>query len=484
MVSFNREEVEVRLNGKIPWVVKYRPKKVDDVVGQDDAKRSLREWFEQWRKGVPEKKAVLLYGPPGVGKTSLVEALARELKFDVLELNASDYRRKADIERTVGVAARKKPLFKEGLIILMDEVDGLDPKADEGGLEALLEIIKITSNPIVFTANDPWKEHLRPLRDLCLMVEFKELSEGNIVSLLKRICEAENIYCEDEALRRIARRSMGDARAAVNDLQAVADGYGKVTLDLVDAIVKGRDKSLDIWRTLNNIFYADQAWIAKKAVTQSEIDYESLLTWLNDNIPKKYGDLQTLYRAYEALARATVHLSRSKTTGEWGLLSYVFDLMGPGVAFARKKSEEVLKTRYGFPEKVRLAVQLKSVREIREKLAEQLARSILASKSTIKNEVIPYLMVIFRNPSNPVMAARIAIGYRFDNEIIKFLAGPNADNVVKTVEKIRRAKPEEVKVEKIESRKQPKTIAKEEKTRGEGVGKPKGMGGLDKFIKR
>jgi len=274
---------------KIPWIVKYRPRRVEEVVDQDDAKRSLREWLGQWARGrVPERRAALLYGPPGVGKTSLVEALAREFDFEVLELNASDYRRKTDIERTVGVAAGKRPLFKKGLLILMDEVDGIDPRFDEGGVEALLEVVKSTSNPLVFTANDPWREQIRPLRELCLMVEFKELSEGAIVSLLQRICEGERLQCDKEALKLIAERSMGDARAAVNDLQAVAEGYGRVTVDVVRALIRGRDKSLNIWRTLNSIVYAKQAWMAKKAVTQSEVDYETLITWLSDNIPKKY----------------------------------------------------------------------------------------------------------------------------------------------------------------------------------------------------
>jgi replication factor C large subunit len=466
---------------KIPWIVKYRPRRVEEVVDQDDAKRLLREWLGQWARGrVPERRAALLYGPPGVGKTSLVEALAREFDFEVLELNASDYRRKTDIERTVGVAAGKRPLFKKGLLILMDEVDGIDPRFDEGGVEALLEVVKSTSNPLVFTANDPWREQIRPLRELCLMVEFKELSEGAIVSLLQRICEGERLQCDKEALKLIAERSMGDARAAVNDLQAVAEGYGRVTVDVVRALIRGRDKSLNIWRTLNSIVYAKQAWMAKKAVTQSEVDYETLITWLSDNIPKKYTEPEDLYRAYEALSRATLQIARSKVSGEWSLLPYVFDLIGPGITFART-SGSISKEKYGFPEKVRLAIQLKTTREIREKLAEQLARNTLTSKSTVKNEIIPYLTIIFRNTSNPIIAARIAIGYRLDKETIKFLAGPNTENVLKTIEKIRKAKPEEVKEEKPETKKQSKTT-KEGRTAKNN--KAKSTGSLDEFLKR
>ncbi|MEM2757375.1 MAG: AAA family ATPase, partial [Sulfolobales archaeon] len=70
---------------KLPWVIKYRPKKLIDVVNQEKAKEELTEWIESWLKGTPKERAVLLYGPPGCGKTSLTEALANEYGFDFIE---------------------------------------------------------------------------------------------------------------------------------------------------------------------------------------------------------------------------------------------------------------------------------------------------------------------------------------------------------------------------------------------------------------
>ncbi len=431
---------------RLPWVIKYRPKRVDEVINQDKAKQILIPWIETWAKGKkPSKRAALLYGPPGVGKTSLIEAIAKEYGFELLELNASDYRRDTDIRRIVGSAATKKPLFGKGILILLDEIDGIAPKEDAGGLKALLEIIGYTENPIVMTANDPWKDQLRPLRDSVLLVEFRQLSTTHILKLLERICSMEKLYCEKEALKYIAERSMGDVRAAINDLEAIAEGYRKVTLSLAKALVKGRDKSIDLWRTLNSIYYAKYAWQAKKAVTNSEEDYETLLAWLNDNTHKKYKDPEDLYRAYEALARASLFLNRAKFQGHWSLLSYVFDLMGPGVAFARVKGG-ISRERYSYPEKIKMMAQLRQVREVREGLASKIADRVQASRAVVKNEVLPYLYVIFRNSRDPATPARIALGYRLTREEVKLLAGPRADEVLKAAERIRRARGVDVEV--------------------------------------
>ncbi len=428
-----------RLKPWVPWVIKYRPKRIDDVVDQEEAKKILIPWFRKWMSGEkPAKRAALLYGPPGVGKTSLVEAIANEFNFELLELNASDYRSAEAIRRTVGVAAKKKPLFGNGIIILLDEIDGIAPREDAGGLRELLRIIPETENPIVMTANDPWKEQLRPLHEVSELVRFKPLTVNQIVAVLQRICDLEGLECEREALRYIAEVNQGDVRAAINDLQAVAEGYGRVTLTLVKMIVRGREKRIDVFRTLNQVFYADKAWKAKRAVSQSEEDYETLLVWISDNVPRKYTDAGDAFRAFDALSRATIFLSRAKFRGYWTLLSYVFDLMGPGVAFARRG--EIAKARYSYPDRIKMMARLKQVRETRERLAEKLASRLLTSKRTVKGEIMPFLFIIFREAPDPTMAARIALGYRLERGEVEFLAGPRASEILRMVERIKKAR--------------------------------------------
>jgi replication factor C large subunit len=427
----------LKRKGNIPWIIKYRPKRVDEVVNQDQAKDVLIPWFKQWVTGrIPPKRAALLYGPPGVGKTSLIEAIANEFKFEMVELNASDYRKASDIRRTVGVAAFRRPLWGNGVIILLDEIDGISPREDAGGLQELLRIIPETRNPIVMTANDPWKDQLRPLREVSLLVEFKQLSKGDIIAVLERICRLEGILCDREGLAYIAEKSEGDVRAAINDLQAVAEGYGKVTLGLVREVVRGRDKKVSLWRTLGDVFYGRYAWAVKRAITNSEEDYETLMAWINDNIPAKYQHPEDLYRAYDALARASLFLNRAKYGGDWSLLSYVFDLMGPGVTFARKHQHG--RGRYQYPQRIKLLAQLREVRETRELLASKLASRLLTSKSTVKREILPFLFTIFREAPSPIPAASLALGYGLTEREIKLLAGARYREIVKAIEKIKR----------------------------------------------
>jgi replication factor C large subunit len=413
---------------RLPWIIKYRPKRIEDVVDQEEAKKLFLPWLRSWLQGrIPEKRAALFYGPAGVGKTSLVEAAANEYGLELIEMNASDFRRKSDIERVAKIAATQYSLFgKRKKIILLDEVDGISATADRGGLDAILELIKVTVHPIVMTANDPWDQKLKPLRDASLMVPFYRLSERYVVQVLKRICAAENIYCEDEALKLIAQRCEGDLRSAINDLQAIAEGYGKVTVDLARNLVVSRDRQYSPWEMLRNLFMARYAWQAKRAVTHADLDYDTLLQWINENIAVQYTHPEDIWRAHEALARADIYLGRIKKTLSWDLLSYVFDLAGAGVALARRRSKFKW-AKYQFPQKILMLAKTKEVREVRDAIAEVLARRLHISKATARREVIPILQIIFRE--RPDYAARIAIGYNLTDNMIKYLAGPLASKV-------------------------------------------------------
>ncbi len=469
--------------GNIPWIIKYRPRTIEEVANQEEAKKRFLAWFKQWLEGKkPTKRGALLYGPPGVGKTSLVEAVARQYKFELLELNASDYRSAEAIRRTVGVAARKKPLWGRGIIILLDEIDGIAPREDSGGLRALLEIIPESENPIVMTANDPWKDQIRPLHQVSELIPFKSLSLTQVIAILQRICDLEGLECEREALRYIAEVERGDVRAAINDLQAIAEGYGRVTLTLARLLVRGREKKYEIFQTLNQIFYADKAWKARMAISNSQEDYETVIAWLNDNIPRKYEDPRDAYRAFDALSRATIMLNRAKFGGNWSLLNYVFTLAGPGVAFARKYSQ-ISRQRYSYPDRIKMLARLKEVRETRERLAQKIAEGVLSSRRLVKREILPFLFIIFREVEDPSMAARLALGYNLDTKEVEFLAGPRAREILQAIEKIKKARREQKKPAASRAEREEKEVEKGAKRSTRKRGRTKGSSTtLDSFF--
>jgi len=407
-------------HARIPWIIKYRPKRIDDVIDQEEAKNSFIQWINSWLKGTPSKKAALLYGPAGCGKTSLVEAVANEYKLELVEMNASDFRRKEDIERIAKVASTTRSLVKKGKIILLDEVDGINPRADAGAIDAILHLVEVSKYPVVMTANDPWNQSLKPLRDISVMIGFKRLTENTVITVLKKICQSERITCSDDALEEIAKRSSGDLRSAINDLEAVAEGFGKVTLDLVKALTTYRNREYAPYEALSRLFNAKYVFQARQAVTETNIDTDTMMIWINEHIPTYYEDIEEIARAYDALSKADVYRGRIVKSGSWDLLSYVIDMAGPGVAYARKVYKYKWK-KFTSPARLQLLAQYKKTRETLNEIASILSSRLLISKQRVKSEVIPYLRVIFKH--NPVKAAKIAYEYGFSEEMIKVITG-------------------------------------------------------------
>ncbi|MEM1804850.1 MAG: AAA family ATPase, partial [Nanopusillaceae archaeon] len=202
----------------ILWIKKYAPKNSYEIINQAEAVNEIKEFILKHQR---DKKALLLYGPPGTGKTSSVYAIANELNYEVIEVNASDVRTAKAIHARLDEAIKGKTFFYKGRIILIDEIDGLAGFYDKGGIGAIINIIEESKWPVILTANDPWDPKFKKLRDMCKLVEFKKLSTTDIFKALKRISSAEKLDIDDEVLKNLAQRVQGDLRSAINDLQTL-----------------------------------------------------------------------------------------------------------------------------------------------------------------------------------------------------------------------------------------------------------------------
>ena len=402
------------------WTQKHKPETVSEIVGNTEAIQKFTDWVKSWDKRIPKKRAAFLYGPPGVGKTVCVEALANDLQMEFVEKNASDHRTAEAIQRFAGLASQYGTLFGGNRLILLDELDGITGTADRGGVRALTEIVKTTQCPVVLTANNAYDPRFRTLRKYCLLIEFKKPTVRDVMKHLRKVCSEEGIASDEEALKFIAERSGRDVRSAVNDLQALAQGKKQLVYEDV-AWLAERDRKDVIFNVLRTVLYSKDSWQAKRAVDTADVDPDMLFHWIYENVPYHLTDPHDLTKAMDALSLADIYRRRIRSTQNWSLLRYVLDFMTAGVAVARERTEPSGWIPFRFPQKLQWLSRTKAERTLQSAIGAKIRRKYHISSVRAMKEVLPYVRIIFE--SNPEMAAGIAKWLDLDETMIEYLAG-------------------------------------------------------------
>ena len=233
------------MNG--PWVEKYRPQTLDEVVGQDHIIQRLKQYINE--ANMPN---LMFTGPAGVGKTTTAIALAKAMlgeywKQNFLELNASDARGIETVRKDIKSFCRLKAVGSPFRIIFLDEVDNMTKDAQHA-LRREMEMYTKTSS-FILSCNYSSKI-IDPIQSRCAIFRFAPIKGHQVIKRLEVIAKAENVNYAPGTLESIVYFAEGDMRRAVNILQSTASMGEEVNEETVHEVVS-KAKPKDVRRIVN-----------------------------------------------------------------------------------------------------------------------------------------------------------------------------------------------------------------------------------------
>ena len=393
------------------FITKYAPKNSEQVFGQQKAVEELKDFIVNYKQ--QKQRAALVVGPIGNGKTSSVYALAKELGYDLLEINSSDLRNAENMNAFLGSAIGQQSLFFKPKIILIDEVDNVSGVKDRGCLPALQKAFEKSSFPVILTANDVEDSKFKSLKKTVKLIEYHKLEYRTVSHCLQWVCEQEGIKFDEKAINSLARQADGDLRAALLDLH-VCSSDNKVDFEDVKNL-SNRKRTESIINALTVIFKSSSVENALPALDEVDIDLEQVMFWIDNNLPKEYLDAKSLAKAYEHLARANVFQGRIKRQQHWRFLVYINNLITAGISSAKQEKNKGFITYKPTMRFLRMW-QAKMKNAKKKEIAEKLAVKIHTSKKVALKQ-IPYFQSIFKHSKGSEIAEELELS----NEDIDWL---------------------------------------------------------------
>ena len=361
------------------WSEKYRPKNILDLVGNEDARKSLVEWFTKWKKGT---KPILLIGPPGIGKTTLANLVAKQFNYDLISLNASDVRNKQNIQEILSPVLGNQTIFGTPMIFI-DEVDGVHGRADYGGTEAIIKILKEATVPIVLAANSDLSKKMQSIKKSVQTIQFRPLPPRLLLFYLNKILQLEDAKISSDSLMKLIKESRGDIRSMINFAQALVTGYNPPTEKSFEI--------LDVEEGVNAFYKSNSVDEARSILYSLRIDPREKINAFYSSIITSNVNTDDMQKFLQVISSADMLYGKIMKTQQWRLLRYL-DAILLGL-YKKDISIRYSKYNLSWPLLNRLRWDGTKIKSI----IGSLAKTMHVSKSTFSTLYFPFLLYCIKN---------------------------------------------------------------------------------------
>lgn len=280
------------------WTTKYAPTSINQICGNKGQVEKIQSWLRKWSKnqklkfqmagpdGTGKYRAIIIHGPPGIGKTTAAHLAAKLAGYDVIESNASDSRSKKLVEAGLGEVHNNTSLLgyfaadgdkveqqKKNIVLIMDEVDGMS-SGDRGGVGALAKICKTTAIPMILICNDRKMQKMKPFDFVTFDVPFRRPTVDMVRSRIATICLREKLKLPPNVIDALIEGSNKDIRQIINMISQVKLDQDSMDLSQSKGMSKAWEKHVVLkpWDICQKILGSGLFSPASTATLNSKIE--------------------------------------------------------------------------------------------------------------------------------------------------------------------------------------------------------------------